>query len=76
LELVRDLWTMSPDGTGPERLTFFNDPAARESLGAAIVDDFEQSPQGDEILAHVVWSAGGETREGLYLIRLDESFRR
>jgi Tol biopolymer transport system component len=75
-ELVRDLWTMSPDGSGPERLTFFNDPASRESLGAAIVDDFEQSPQGDEILAHVVWGAGGETREGLYLIRLDESFRR
>jgi Tol biopolymer transport system component len=76
LELLRDLWVMSADGSGPERLTFFNHPSARESLGAAIVDDFAQSPQGDEILAHVVWSADGEVREGLYLILLDESFAR
>ena len=75
-EQLRDLWIMKPDGSDKERLTFFNHPSARESLGAAIVDDFAQSPAGDEILAHVVWSAGGELREGLYLIRLDESFRR
>jgi hypothetical protein len=67
---------MNPDGTAPERLTFFNHPSSRESLGAAIVDDFVQSPAGDEILAHVVWSDGGEVREGLYLIRLDQSFSR
>ena len=76
LELLRDLWVMNADGSGQQRLTFFNDPSSRESLGRAIVDDFAQSPEGDEILAHVVWAAGGEPREGLYLIRLDESFRR
>ena len=75
-EQLRELWIMNPDGSGKERLTFFNDPSSRESLGAAIVDDFTQSPQGDEILAHVVWRAEGETREGLWLVRLDPSFRR
>jgi hypothetical protein len=81
LELLRDLWVMNRDGSDPQRLTFFNDPQARESLGAAVVDDFAQSPDGAEILAHVVWASrpghpDGEVREGLYLIRLDESFRR
>ncbi len=76
LELLRDLWVMNADGTNQQRLTFFNDPSSRESLGASIVDDFAQSPDGGEILAHVVWSADGEAREGLYLIGLDESFRR
>jgi hypothetical protein len=76
LELLRDLWVMDPDGSDQQRLTFFNDPEARESLGAAIVDDFAQSPDGGEILAHVVWAREGEVREGLYLLRLDQSFRR
>jgi Tol biopolymer transport system component len=76
LELLRDLWVMNPDGSDQQRLTFFNDPEARESLGAAIVDDFAQSPDGGEILAHVIWERQGEVREGLYLVRLDESFRR
>jgi Tol biopolymer transport system component len=76
IDLLRDLWVMNADGTNQERLTFFNEPSSRESLKAAIVDDFAQSPDGGEILAHVVWSADGEAREGLYLIRLDESFRR
>ncbi len=76
IDLLRDLWVMNADGSNQERLTFFNDPSSRESLRAAIVDDFAQSPDGGEILAHVVWSADGEAREGLYLIRLDESFRR
>jgi hypothetical protein len=75
-ELMRDLWVMNPDGTGTVRLTYFNDPASREALRGAIVDDFAQSPAGDEILAHVVWGESGEVREGLYLIRLDDSFRR
>jgi Tol biopolymer transport system component len=78
IDLLRDLWVMNADGTEQQRLTFFNDPQSRESLGAAIVDDFAQSPDGGEILAHVVWAgqAPGEVREGLYLIRLDPSFQR
>jgi hypothetical protein len=76
LELLRDLWVMNPDGSGAERLTFFNEPGSNEALRGAIVDDFAQSPAGDEILAHVVWDDRGEVREGLYLIRLDDSFRR
>jgi hypothetical protein len=75
-EQLRDLWVMKPDGSAKERLTFFNHRSSRESLGAAIVDDFVQSPAGDEILAHVIWSDSGEIREALYRIALDESFRR
>jgi Tol biopolymer transport system component len=75
-ELLRDLWIMNADGTDQERLTHFNGSSSRESLGAAIVDDFAIGPQGDEILAHVIFAREGEIREGLYLVRLDDSFKR
>lgn len=76
LEQLRDLWVMNVDGSDKQRLTHFNDPHAPESLGAAIVDDFSQSPAGDEILAHVIWPRRGGYRESIYRIRLVPSFRR
>ncbi len=75
-EQLRDLWVMDADGDNKQRLTRFNDDSAPESMRAAIVDDFAQSPGGDEILAHVIWSTSGQIQEGLYLIELNESFRR
>lgn len=75
-EQLRDLWVMKPDGADKQRLTYFNHPTSRESLGAAIVDDFTQSPSGEELLAHVVSGSGGELEEGLWRLRLAEELRR
>ena len=67
---------MNPDGSDKTRLTYFNHPGSRESIGAAIIDDFSWNPRGDQIAAHVIYSSFGEIRQALYLIQLDESFRR
>jgi len=75
-EQLRDLWIMNPDGSDKARLTYFNHPGSRESIGAAIIDDFSWNPRGDQIAAHVIYSSFGEIQQALYLIQLDESFRR
>ncbi len=60
-----------------ERLTYFNEPASKHSLGQALIDDLTWSPQGDRLLLHVLSSQdGGAVEEGLYLILLDASYRR
>ena len=76
LEQLRELWVMNLDGGDKQRLTYFNHPSAKESLRAAIVDHFSQSPAGDEVLVHVLWPWRDEAREGVYRVTLDESFRR
>ncbi len=75
-EQLRDLWIMNPDGSDKERLTFFNHSSSPEFIGSAIIDDFAWNPRGDQIAAHVIYSSRGEIHEALYLIQLDESFRR
>lgn len=75
-EQLRDLWIMNPDGSDKERLTFFNHSSSPESIGSAIVDDFAWNPRGDQIAAHVIYASRGEVKEALYLIQLDESFKR
>lgn len=76
LEQLRELWVMNLDGSDKQRLTYFNSPDAPEGLRAAIVNEFSQSPAGDEVLAHVLWPREGGVREGIWRLRLDESFRR
>ena len=76
LEQLRELWVMNLDGSDKQRLTFFNDPAAQESLGAAIVAHHTQSPAGDEVLLQVLWPHRGGVRESAYRLTLDASFRR
>ena len=74
---LRDLWIMNPDGSDKKRLTYFNGESSRESIGAAIIDDFAWSPRGDQIVAHVIYpTSQGGIAEALYRIQLDESFRR
>lgn len=76
-----DLWVASrPDTRGEpvahERLTYFNEPASKHTLGQALIDDLSWSPQGDRLMVHVLSSDGGEVEEAVYLILLDASYRR
>ncbi|MEE2776529.1 MAG: hypothetical protein VYE73_07165 [Acidobacteriota bacterium] len=76
LEQLRELWVMDLDGGDKQRLTYFNHPGANESLRAAIVNDFSQSPDGSEVLMHVIWPWRDRPRESLFRLELDESFHR
>ena len=70
----RELWLMAPDGSGQQRLTFFNHPAASESAGSMVVGDLSWSPDGDKIAIQVVNLV--EDTEAIYIVELDEGFRR
>ncbi len=85
-----DLWFMSESERTQERLTFFNHPKSDHTLGEALIDDLAWSPQGDRLVLHVVYPAGGRgaledpdlvtedgepiVEEAIYLVELDESF--
>jgi Tol biopolymer transport system component len=72
--LPRDLWLMAPDGSAQQRLTFFNHPAHPEFTGGSVIGDLSWSPDGDKIAIHVVHLA--DDAEAIYIVELDESFRR
>ncbi len=67
----RELWLMRADASDQERLTFFNHPAAPESLRGAVVSDFAWSPDGRRLAVHVVTDLG-EGEERIYLVELVE----
>lgn len=73
-----DLWlaVRQGDGLRQERLTFFNDPDSDHFLGEALIDDVAWSPEGDRLLVHVVHAGSPQPKQGVYLIVLDESYRR
>lgn len=73
----RDYWIVNPDGTGRERLTYFNDPAAPEYQGwrsVTIICDI--SPDGRTMAATIGRDVGDETRAWvlwqLWLIRFHD----
>jgi len=70
-----DLWIMDADGSGAQRLTFWNDPQSDHSLGQALITDLAWSPDGDRLLATVV-SAGIEIEQAIWEVVLDPSYRR
>ncbi len=74
--LLRDLWIMRIDGSEKSRLTHFNASSREESLGEAWVGDFSFSPEGHRLAVHVMSPAAGEVKEAIWLLTLDESFRR
>lgn len=71
----REVWLV---GRGlRERLTFFHHPRSDHPLGDALVDDLAFSPTGDRFVAHVVSpGAGGGVTEDVWLVVLDEEYRR
>ena len=49
-----DLWIMNPDGSGKERLTFFNQEGCAESVGRrAVPADHSINAAGDKVLLYV-----------------------
>ncbi|MEM9558237.1 MAG: hypothetical protein AAGC60_28530 [Acidobacteriota bacterium] len=78
-----DLWLATPSGRSQERLTFFNDPDAPDSLGEAMIGGIAWGPDGERLLVHVLWLdseaiAGDdldleaiEPSEAIYLITFD-----
>ncbi len=70
----RELWLMAPDGSGQQRLTFFNHPAQGDAAGNVVVADLSWSPDGDRIALQVVNLA--DDTEAIYIVELDASFRR
>jgi Tol biopolymer transport system component len=73
VHLRRDLWLMRADGSDKRRLTYFNEPTAREALGDTYVGDLSWSPAGDRIVVHVI--SGSPLREDLWVVRLSETYR-
>ncbi|MCH9648485.1 MAG: hypothetical protein K0U98_09615 [Deltaproteobacteria bacterium] len=71
----RELWLKKLDGSGEERLTFFNHRASSMAQTGATVADFAWSPDGDRIVLHVVMDFVGQS-EAIYLLKLDSSFAR
>lgn len=73
-----DLWLALREGAGfrEERLTFFNHPESDHFLGEALIDDVAWHPQGDRLLVHVVHAGSPQAKQGVYLIVLDETYRR
>ncbi|MEM7581943.1 MAG: hypothetical protein AAF560_01065 [Acidobacteriota bacterium] len=72
-----DVWYMSASKRRQERLTFFNDPQSDHFLGEALIDDLAWSPEGDQLLVHVVspGSPGSETvSQAIYVVELDGAF--
>lgn len=71
--LTTDYWTMAPDGSNKERMTFFNDPGAPEYVGKGgrvIVADLSFSPDGAAAVAAlaIVFKDG---RAAQSIVRLD-----
>lgn len=64
---LTEIWLMQPDGTDKRRLTTFNDPRSDTSRGATYVGDFEWSPTGDRIAAHLVIGRD-EPRHGIWIL--------
>lgn len=73
--IPRDLWMMNADGSGAERLTFFNPRASRNPDDGAVVGDFAWSPTGDRIAVHVLRDFAAP-REEIYLLELDPGLGR
>jgi Tol biopolymer transport system component len=73
--LPRDVWLMNTDGSGEQRLTFFNPRTSRNPADGAVVSDLAWSPRGDQLAVHVVRDFQAP-REEIYLIDLDPGLGR
>jgi Tol biopolymer transport system component len=64
-----DYWTMNVDGAGAKRISYFNDPSAREYVAAgAVVADFSFSPGGTWMVSKL--EVGGRETPVIELIAL------
>ena len=68
---TRELWRMDIDGKNQKRLTYFNEPSAGEYRGPTFIGDFEWHPDGEWLVAQMVW--GRRAEPSLVLLRLQDS---
>jgi hypothetical protein len=68
-----DYWIMNLDGSGKQRLTYFNDPESPEYIpGGVGPADFDWGPDGQTIAAYIVRGRGAqEASNHTLLIQLD-----
>ena len=56
-QVKTDFWLMRPDGSGQQRLTFWNDPQSAEKLaieGGVVAADCSWSPDGTRLVAYII----------------------
>jgi Tol biopolymer transport system component len=69
-ELQTDLWIMNVDGSGQQRVTFFNDSGHPDHTGdRAVVGDNDWSPDGTRLLIYVQFPDSG-ARHRIYVLDL------
>lgn len=66
-----DVWMMNEDGTGQERLTFFNHPDSDHYLEEAMISDLAWSPDGDRLLVHVVSASALTIETAIWAVDLE-----
>jgi hypothetical protein len=68
-----DYWIMNLDGSGKQRLTYFNDPGSPEHIpGGVAPADFDWAPDGRTIAAYIVRGRGAqEANNPTVLIELE-----
>jgi Tol biopolymer transport system component len=56
-----DYWLMNVDGSGKERITYFNEPGTPEHIpGGVTAADVAWSPDGSQLLAYLILHGGSE----------------
>lgn len=71
--LTTEFWVMNADGSGKQRLTYFNEPGYPEYKGGArcIVSDSSWSPDGKSIVAMMAYETKGRLRGNIVMIELE-----
>ena len=58
-----ELWIMDADGSGKQRLTYFNEPGYPEYMDGnrCVISDISWGPEGNKIIALVAYEGEGFT---------------
>jgi hypothetical protein len=70
-----DFWTMNPNGTDRQRLTYFNEPWDTESLGYSIVESLAFNPKNSDQFIAAVSSDVDSTDVNAYSVSLEPSWK-
>jgi hypothetical protein len=69
-----DYWLMNPDGSGAQRLTFFNEPWSTESQGYTITGGLAFNPDNpNQFIASVSHDAESQTQDAVLMTLSDPS---
>jgi hypothetical protein len=69
-----DYWLMNPDGSDPQRLTFFNEPWSSETQGYTITGGLAFNPDNpDQFIASVSHDSESQTQDAVLMTLSDPS---